>query len=194
MTEFDNLDWNLSQAAAWVVYREKALVEQYANPTASSYSAVELYPSMWPNGRKQHGSLKDLHAALRRGEIEARGYHCDNNNSLAPIPKEAWADLHLKPPFAYRANQLSAQLQPWKNIRLESAAIKKYWRSSLEVDGRTRYSTAFIHELRTEVFNCNPNLGHNELIAEIEALYQKRHPNKTVPSRSTIQRHLKKQI
>lgn len=85
MTEFDNPDWNLSQAAAWVVYREKALVEQCAKPTASSFSAIELYPSMWPNGRKQHGSLKDLHAALRGGEIEARGYHCDKHNSLAPI-------------------------------------------------------------------------------------------------------------
>ena len=88
---------------------------------------------------------------------------------------------------------LGAKHQPWQNIRVGSAAVKKHWRSPLEVDGRTLYSTALIHELRTEALNNNPNLGHNELITEIEALYQQRHPNKTVPSRSTIQRSFKKQ-
>ena len=128
MTEFDNPDWNLSQAAAWIVYREKTLVEQCVNPTTSSFSAIELYPSMWPKERKQHGSLNDLSSALRSGSIEVRGYHSDDKNLLTFTPRETWVELHIRPPFAYQANQLAAQIQPWKNIRLESASIKRIGR------------------------------------------------------------------
>ena len=69
MNEFDNPDWNLSQAAAWVVYREQLLVEQLGTTGASSSSAMETYPSLSPAEREKRGALKDRHSALRSGNI-----------------------------------------------------------------------------------------------------------------------------
>jgi hypothetical protein len=88
---------------------------------------------------------------------------------------------------------LAEKFQPWENIRVDSASVKARWRSPMEVDGRTRYSTAHIHDLRDAAHKCNRNLGHNELVSEIAVIFQQQYPNKKVPSRSTIQRHLKRQ-
>jgi hypothetical protein len=192
MNEFDNPDWNLAQVAAWVIYREAELVNQLADAGVHDFGAIGMYETMWPDRRQIHGTLDDLKISLRNGSIEAHGYHCDNPNKAVSVPKTAWADLHMRPPYAYRSQNLAENFQPWENIRVGSASVKAHWRSPLEVDGRTRYITAHIHELRDAAHECNQNLGHNELVTEIEERFQQRYPGKRVPSRSTIQRHLKK--
>jgi hypothetical protein len=128
MNEFDNPDWNLAQVAAWVVYREAALVNQLDNPGQHDFGAIGLHKTMWPDDRKSHSTLDDLKTSLRNGSIKAYGYQSDCPNKLESVPKEAWADLHLRPPYAYKAENLTAQIQPWQNIRIDSSAVKKLWR------------------------------------------------------------------
>jgi hypothetical protein len=47
MNEFYNPDWNLAQVAAWVVYREAALVNQLDNPGQHDFGAIGLHKTMW---------------------------------------------------------------------------------------------------------------------------------------------------
>ena len=83
MTHFDEPFWNLAQAAAWVVYREKKLVDNLADPKAGSFAAIGMYPSLWPDHRKQHGELSALHNALSDGRLKAKGCHEDEPDTLA---------------------------------------------------------------------------------------------------------------
>ena len=121
MGAFDDKYWNLAQVSAWVIYREKKLVEQMANAAPLSFGAMGAYTEMWPAGRSnEHGTLSELHSALISGQLIARGYPHDDQDRLAPIPEREWPDLHLKPPFAYRSSRLAEQHQPWLDIRLDS--------------------------------------------------------------------------
>ena len=76
MGGFDHLFWNLAQAAVWVVYREKDLVDQMANADRDSYAAIGMYPSMWPKDRRRQANVNELYNALltRVGLHEFREY------------------------------------------------------------------------------------------------------------------------
>jgi hypothetical protein len=40
--------WNLSQAAAWVVFRSLEIVESFASPKEHGWQSFMKYPSSWP--------------------------------------------------------------------------------------------------------------------------------------------------
>ena len=40
--------WNLSQAAAWVVFRSLEIVENFASPKEHGWQSFMKYPSSWP--------------------------------------------------------------------------------------------------------------------------------------------------
>jgi hypothetical protein len=144
MSSFDDRNWNLAQVAAWVVYREPALVDQLATPAPHAYGAIGLYKSMWPAGRKRRDNIDTLHKALVNGRLIARGYKNKNGDELLEIPSREWVDLHLAPPYAYKASNLVEKNEPWLDIRMDSAITKKLWRSGLDVDGRTGFDPSVI--------------------------------------------------
>lgn len=190
MTEFDNPDWNLAQVAAWVVYREAELVDLLSNAGAHDFGAIGMYETMWPVHRKFHGTLDNLKTSLRNGSIEAYGYHCDSPGKIEAVPKKAWADLHLRPPYAYKADDLTAKLQPWQNIRMDSTTVKKRWRSVYETSGRSRFDWHTIRSIYEDVQESNPDFSKNALILEAQGAYQDKF-NRDPPSRTSFNRNIK---
>jgi hypothetical protein len=53
MDSFDDKYWNLAQAAAWVVYREKKLLTQFEHPTREGFRSLGMYASMEPASRQK---------------------------------------------------------------------------------------------------------------------------------------------
>jgi len=190
MTHFNERYWNLAQAAAWVVYREKKLVDGLADADAESFAAIGMYPTMWPNHRKQHDNLSALHNALSDGRLRAKGYHEDAPDTLVVIPPEAWSDLNLHAPSAYDRRYPGNKYEPWKGIRVKSADIKKLWRGTDERLGRTKFDWDKIRAIYEDVLKRNPDFSQNELIGDIQLEYQAKFP-KDSPSRSAIQNKIK---
>jgi hypothetical protein len=137
MDSFDDKFWNLAQAAAWVVYREKELVTRFEQPTREGFMSLGLYSSMEPTSRQKFGSLRDLSLALTNERLQAWGCRANDDSHLEAIPSLEWPDLDLAPPLAYHAKNRAHRYQPWTDIRVESAAAKKLWRTPLEKDGRS---------------------------------------------------------
>jgi hypothetical protein len=75
MDSFDDKYWNLAQAAAWVVYREKELVTRFEHPTREDFRSLGMYTSMEPASRQRINSLGDLSLALSDERLQAWGYH-----------------------------------------------------------------------------------------------------------------------
>ncbi len=83
MPDFDSRFWNLSQAAAWVVYRKRNLVEEFAEESADNWRALIVYPDM--HKHKRVGNLYDLIAQLEQGKLTAWGRRNDINDKLEAI-------------------------------------------------------------------------------------------------------------
>lgn len=190
MSSFDEKYWNLSQAAAWVVYREIELVERTANPTPHSFGSIAMYPSSWPKNCIKHSTLGILLTALQKGSVVAMGYRCDGPKRLSKIPSAEWADFHLAPPYAYKADRLVEKFELWQDIRLESAAVKKKWRTFDEVSGRAKFDWETIKQIYENLRLKHTNISDNLLIVEIQLEYESRF-NKAPPSRASIQPKLK---
>jgi hypothetical protein len=185
---FDDKYWNLSQACAWVVYREKQLVKDFNVTDRTAYMALGMYPSMWPAGRKQYDAVEDLRRALERGHLKASGYRRNTPDRLEEVPAAEWTDLVLRPPLVSFAGQPNNQ--PWNAVRLLSADVQRLWRSVNEVDGRSKYNWAALREIYEVLQTQNPRMTKNELILELQGTYEDRR-NKKAPSRSAIQNKIK---
>jgi hypothetical protein len=190
MDSFDDKYWNLAQAAAWVVYREKELVTRFEHPTREGFMSLGLYSSMEPTSRQKFGSLRDLSLALTNERLQAWGYRANDDSRLEAIPGLEWLDLDLAPPLAYHVKNRPQKYQLWTNIRVESAAAKKLWRTPLEKDGRSKYDKATVEQISNDLRSENPDISQNELIGEIQVKYADQFGGKE-PSRSSIQRYLK---
>ncbi len=190
MDSFDDKYWNLAQAAAWVVYREKELVTRFEHPTREGFMSLGLYSSMEPTSRQKFGSLRDLSLALTNERLQAWGYRANDDSHLEAIPSLEWPDLDLAPPLAYHVKNRPQKYQLWTNIRVESAAAKKLWRTLLEKDGRSKYDKATVEQISNDLRSENPDISQNELIGEIQVKYADQFGGKE-PSRSSIQRYLK---
>jgi hypothetical protein len=194
MTLISQNIWNLAQAAAWVVYRENELVGLLNSTEPGAFGAIGMYRTMWPKGRKTVGKLQELHDALTSGRLPARGYrnHKNSQHVLIDIPKREWADLHLAPPYAYDAAQLIQKIEPWRSIQVDSADMKRLWRSELEVKGRSVFDHDLIRDLFRKAEVANPDMSRNELIIEVQVAYVAQ-TNREEPSRSTVDRAIRKQ-
>ena len=94
---FDDTYWNLAQACAWVECREKQLVNDFRVADRNAYMALGMYPSMWPAGRRQHGSVEDLRRALEQGRTKSSGYRRNTPDNLEEIPAAEWTDFVIRP-------------------------------------------------------------------------------------------------
>lgn len=185
---FDDTYWNLAQACAWVEYREKQLVNDFRVADRNAYMAVGMYPSMWPAGRRQHGSVEDLRRALEQGRIKSSGYRRSTPDNLEEIPAAEWTDLQIRPPLVSFAGQPNNQ--PWIAVRLLSADMRKLWRSVNEVSGRSRFDWAAIKTMYDQIKTQNTEMTQNELITEVQGTFGDNF-NKEPPSRTSFMRKIK---
>jgi hypothetical protein len=77
MDSFDDKYWNLAQAAAWVVCREKELVTRFEQPTREGFMSLGLYASMEPASRQKINSLGDLSIALSDERLQVLSDKCE---------------------------------------------------------------------------------------------------------------------
>lgn len=187
---FDQPYWNLAQAAAWVVYRDRKLVERFENVGPLQFGAIGMYPSMDPKAKNPKGTLPLLRKALADGRLDALGRRESDTAPREPIPMHEWNGLVLRPPYAYAAENLTAQIQPWQNILVPSADVKKLWRSSDEVAGRSRIDWSAVKAIHDDQKSKLPDVSQNRLIDEIQRAFEERF-NKKPPSRTSLQTKIK---
>ena len=189
MSPLDDKYWNLAQAAAWVEYRSKDLVEKFEEPSRSAYVAISMYPTM-DDYKKKTGDLSKLQSALANGAVTSWGRSEESGKKLEEIPAIEWADLKLEPPDAMRRHPTKGWFSPWADIRLESTELKKHWRSRAETWDRTKFRWDRIEKIHDEIKVDDPDIRQNQLIIEIQGVYQDRY-DKEPPCRSSIQSHMK---
>lgn len=192
-TAFDSKYWNLAQAAAWVEYRDRRLVEEFVAADRDAYMALSMYPLMWPPDRERHGKVDELRLALEDGRLTAWGYRLTDPHHLTAIPLGEWTDLVITPPFARVAGRSGADRERWVDIRVHGADMKRLWRGTHEVSGRTKYDWDAIRSIYDEERASNPDFTQNELIDEIQRVFEARF-NRDSPARTTIQSHMKRWI
>jgi len=189
MTSFDARFWNLSQAAAWVVYRERKLVEQFSEQSADGWRALVIFPQM--HGYEQIGKLRELVDALILGSLTAWGRsNVDKVDKLKAIPAIEWTDLSISPPSVKRSHRTAGQFEPWTNLTFESSDLKKLWRGLPETQGRTRYKWDVLKNMWHEINKRLPGASVNERISELQSEYSSRYSSP--PSRTSIQTKIKR--
>jgi hypothetical protein len=191
MSSFDDKYWNLSQVAAWVVYRDQQLIEILVEPSREAFAALERYPNMaLPPGTEKIGSIIDLSNALIDGRVVAWGYRTEGTDTLEKISSREWTDLDIAPPYVYDAKCRSQLKQPWTHVRLEKAKVVCVWRSIHEVSGRTKFDKSKLLPMYQAIRSENPKFSQNELIIEFQGRFRDTY-NKEPPSRITVQRYIK---
>ena len=90
------------------------------------------------------------------------------------------------------AAQLIQKIEPWRSIQVDSADMKRLWRSELEVKGRSVFDHDLIRDLFRKAEVANPDMSRNELIIEVQVAYVAQ-TNREEPSRSTVDRAIRKQ-
>lgn len=188
MPNFDSRYWNLSQAAAWVVYRKRNLVEQFSEQSADGWRALILYPDMHEYERV--GDLDDLVDALTFSKLTAWGRRNHIKDDLEAIPAREWADLWISPPSIKRSHPMAGQIEPWTDLRFESKDLKKRWRSLSETEARTKYKWDVLKRKWQEISEQHPDFSQNEKIGELRKEYESQYGSS--PSRSLIQTHIKR--
>lgn len=183
--------WTLTQAAAWVVFRSDLVVGKFARPAPNSWAAFLMYPTMRPEFQAV-GCESQLFDALRTGKVTAYGRRAFPGAPVEPIPPIEWLDMASDLTQPYRTLPSGAKDIPWSGILLKRGDVERHWRRTTEVDSRTRYDWNAIEAFYHEAKSTNPDYSQNELIKEIEGLFQERYPNKKVPSRTSIQNHIKR--
>lgn len=181
--------WNLMEAAAWVMYRDMAIVEQFAPPRPNDWHAFILF-SPDGDGYKRIAEPKALFAALRSGDLQAYGRHAEQGARMERIPPLEWHDLVEEPTGPYRRSRSGAMEFPWQNIMVARADVERQWRRPAETQGRTRYRWPYLKEIYVELQSLHTEFSQNDLIGELQKEYEAR-TNREPPSRTSIQRHLK---
>jgi len=180
--------WSLAMAEAWVKFRKREVVEKFDGPSAESWAAYNMYPTMWD--AKPVNAPLTLHSALISGKFLAFGHRSAPGESMETIPSLEWETLTLDPPTAYRRLANNAKDVPWANIRVESADVQKLWRVQTETEGRTRYDWTAIKGIYKKLIEENPGMSQNEIINEVQQEFQDRF-SKEPPARTSIQNKIK---
>lgn len=64
------------------------------------------------------------------------------------------------------------------------------WRGQTETNGRTRFDWPVIKEINKKIIQNNPDMGKNEIIAEVQLEFQNLF-HKEPPSRTSLQNNIK---
>jgi hypothetical protein len=190
MARLENqLYWSLSQAAAWVVFRDMALVDRFFSSSPDDWSAFMAYPSM-RRGHAELGTTGELFGALRNGRLTAFGRRRTPGATVEEIPVIEWQGLipDIKGPFLRRDG--GAREVPWLDVRIKRADVERLWRRPSETEGRSRYPKSWFQERYVELRALHPSFSQNKIIEELEAGYQEE-TRRVPPSRTSIQRYIK---
>ena len=185
--------WSLTQAAAWVVFRDLAVVDKFSPPKAENWSAFMMYSTMRTEYPELGRSIY-LFDALKAGLLLAHGRQSSAGATMQDIPAIEWKTLVPDLNAPYRRLRNGAKDIPWLDICIKRADVERHWRRSTEVEGRTRYDWVMIKSVYEEVRKANTGFSKNKLIDETELALQEKHPNKGIPSRSSFQNHIKKWV
>lgn len=188
MTGFESRYWNLSQVAAWVVYRNREPIERFVQESSDGWRALRMYPTM--RGYEAVGSLKELRNALIDGKLTAWGRRDHAPATYEEIPAIEWTDLWISPPKVLRSHFKSGQIEPWVDVRFKSGDVTKLWRTVTEKEGRTRFKWDELKRLWFKIVERLPEASQNEKIIELQADYEESGYG-FPPSRSIIQKHIK---
>lgn len=186
-----NRYWTLPQAVAWVIYRRDDIVEYVGPNGGGSLGLVAMYPTQFQPSPKVHGVSEELRRAAVEGRLKVRGI--PNNGSLArvDIKPEDWLRLQIYDGKVSQVSEDRAQhIYPWRDISVESAAVKKLWRTEHETSGRSKFDWSAIRAVYEDISSSNPDMSQNELIIELQGAFEERF-KKEAPSRTTLQRKIK---
>ena len=92
--------WNLTETAAWIVFRNLSVVKRFSDPAPENWQAYMMYESMWLCPKVAEPS--ELGGALRSGRLSALGRSGDTGSKMMTIPAIEWETLIVRPPSAYR--------------------------------------------------------------------------------------------
>ena len=95
MNTFDARCWNLWQAAAWVVFRSRRLVEYIQVQSRDGWVALFGYPSM--HSYRQVGATNELQDALVHGKLVAWGRRNNLREELESAQRLSVATLSVQP-------------------------------------------------------------------------------------------------
>lgn len=179
--------WSLYQATAWVMYRSKARVEEFADFGPEEWTAFEFYGM---DEIEEIGSSKELFDAFETGRLAALGRRSDGGTVMEEIPAIEWRDLVPMESGPYLRSASGGKIEPWLNICVRRADIEKLWRAPSETEARTRYDWKKIQKIHDDVRELNPKFSDNQLITEIQGQFRDT-TNREPPARTSIQRHMK---
>jgi hypothetical protein len=104
--------WNLTETAAWVVFRNLSVVERFSGPSRDHWQAYMMY---------------------------AKGRSGDPGSKMMTIPAIEWETLIVSPPSAYRLLPDKTKDTPWHDIRVSGANVQKLWRGTSETTSRAKF-------------------------------------------------------
>lgn len=186
MSAFEQPYWNLAQATAWVVWRSRDLVEQFEGVDRHGYRAFLVYRNN--EDYPEYGGSQELHDALIQGRLTAHGVDPDGKGRTEAVAAIHWKNLELRPPLA--TSTVASKSEPWRTVTVQSADMKRLWRSKIEVTGHAKFDWEKVKIIFREIQKANPEFSSNELINETRGEFEERF-NKAAPSRTSIQNHKK---
>jgi hypothetical protein len=189
MTSFDDEYWNLCQAAVWIEFRERPLVERFREADGEAYSALHFYPGMWPPDRKQHGTINELLSSLKSNSLKALGFHYDTIGQLDEIPAPHWYDMDLRPPRVLDARERQREI--WTRVKVRRRDILRIWPIATEKQDRSWFDWGTMRTLFDEVRTELPDLSERQTILELQARYQRQFKRKA-PGRTSLQTRMRK--
>lgn len=189
MSASDQLFWSLPQAAAWVVFRDMAVVDRFSPPTPNDWGAFMMYPTMRLE-YEEHGRASDLFDAICVGRLIAFGRHNTEGSVVKEIPTIEWHDLVPDMKGPYRNLHTGERDIPWLEIRVRRADVEKLWRRLSETQARSRHPSSWFQQRYAKLRAQHPDLSQNELILELQGEFQEE-MGREPPSRSSIQRYIK---
>ena len=186
---FDQRFWNLTQAAAWVRFRSRELVDRFVVQDIDHYRSINFYSTM--EKYPELGSISDLATALMDGRLKAWGRKPTDGTLVEEVPAIEWSDLHIRPRRVLRRHPSGGDFEPWIDLRFESGDLKRLWRSTSETSSRSKFNWQVIEEMWREVCGHFTDASENERIDELRLRFEAKF-NREPPSRTAIQSRIKR--
>lgn len=175
-----------------MIYRREDVVEELAPHNGKSLSLISMFPKMYTPELSAVGSPDQLLHHLRRGALKASGRSTGEQLPRQDIRSEDWLQLRFLGDRVWRVSDDGKQtVEPWCDLVLEAAEVRKMFRGASEVQARTGYNWGVLREIHDDLRRRHPEMTQNELIVEIQGQFEDRF-NRKPPGRSTIQRHMQK--
>ena len=117
-------DWNLTQAWAWIRWRDPARLMAFAAETHLGIAEAILNPDGAAVVEEDHRGA--LLAALQDGRLAVRGLPADDSAATAiAVPAADWRDL--VPVAPSQARHVKGRRVAWRGLRFRAADLQRLW-------------------------------------------------------------------